>query len=122
MQSVWSSEGVTDLKKGKVTLPLLYGLTTDHPKREELASFIRGGKITSREERIKEILDSIDTKRFLIWSALTERDRALQAISLCPDSEGRQALEAYVTGLFGDIEPLMPTDKGAPSGGEAAQT
>ncbi len=121
MQSIWSPDGVTDLKQGKVTLPLLYGLTNNHPKRDELVSLTRAGKITSREERIKEILDSIDTKSFLIWSALKERDQALQAISLCPDSEGRQALEAYVTGLFGDIEPLMPTNNRAPSAGEAAQ-
>jgi geranylgeranyl diphosphate synthase type I len=118
LQSIWSPRGVTDLKQGKVTLPLLYGLTTDHPKRDELAILTRDGKIAPHEERIKEILDSIDTKSFLIWTALTERDRALQAISLCPDSEGRQALEAYVTGLFGDIEPLMPIEKGTPPGGE----
>ena len=108
---------MTDLKQGKVTLPLLYGLTTDHPKRDELVSLTRAGKVASREERIREILDSIDTKSYLMWAALKERDQALQAISLCPDSEGRQALEAYITGLFGDLEPLMPADNRAPSPG-----
>jgi geranylgeranyl pyrophosphate synthase len=63
-------------------------------------------------ERIKEILDSIDTRSFLIWSALKEREQALEAISICPDSEGKEALEAYVTGLFGDIESLLPEESG----------
>jgi geranylgeranyl diphosphate synthase type I len=112
MESIWSPDGVTDLKQGKVTLPLLYGLTSDHPQRDELVSLVKAGEIASHGNRIKEILDSIDTRSFLIWAALKERDQALEAIGICPDPEGREALEAYVTGLFGDIGPLMPMESG----------
>jgi len=107
-ESIWANNGTTDLKQGKITLPLIYGLTTKHPRHDELVSLIRDGKIASHEGLIKEILDSVDTKSFLLWAALKERDQALKAISMFPDSEGRQVLEAYVTGLFGDIEFLMP--------------
>jgi geranylgeranyl pyrophosphate synthase len=110
MESIWSPDGETDLKQGKVTLPLLYGLTSDHPERSELVSLVAADEIASNVERIKEILDSIDTRSFLLWSALKEREQALEAISICPDLEGKEALEAYVTGLFGDIEPLLPEE------------
>lgn len=106
--SIWHPDGVTDLGQGKVTLPLIYGLTSDHPGRDELDSLVKSGKIASRGVRIIEILDTIDTKDFMIWAALKERDQALEAIGVCPDGEGRSALEAYITGMFGDIEPLMP--------------
>jgi geranylgeranyl pyrophosphate synthase len=112
MESIWSPDGETDLKQGKVTLPLLYGLTSDHSQHSELVSLVKADEIASSGERIKEILDSIDTRSFLIWSALKEREQALEAISICPDPEGKEALEAYVTGLFGDIESLLPEESG----------
>jgi geranylgeranyl diphosphate synthase type I len=106
--SIWRPDGVTDLGQGKVTLPLIYGLTSDHPGRDELDALVKSGEVASHGARIKEILDAIDTKDFVIWAALKERDQALEAIGVCPDSEGRGALEAYITGMFGDVEPLMP--------------
>ena len=56
---------------------------------------------------VKEILETIDTKEFLIWAALKEREKALAALGNCPDIEGRMALEAYITGMFGDIDSLL---------------
>jgi geranylgeranyl diphosphate synthase type I len=121
MESIWRPDGATDLKQGKITLPLLYGLTGDHPARDELALLVNSGEMACQGDRIKEILDAVDARSFIIWAALQERDQALQAISICPDSEGRQALEAYVTGLFGDIEPLMPSENRASSDQEPVQ-
>ena len=104
MESIWQPNGIPDLQQGKITLPLLYGLQREHIEREELASLVNSNEIAIHGERIKEILDKIDTKNFLIWAALEERKQALEAIKICPNSEGKQVLEDYITGIFGDIE------------------
>ncbi|HBL57718.1 MAG TPA: polyprenyl synthetase superfamily [Cyanobacteria bacterium UBA8803] len=109
MESIWQPDGITDLKQGKITLPLLYGLQYHHPEREELLSIVTANEIAAHAARIKEILDHIDTKSFLIWAALKEREQALKAIKICPNTEGREVLESYITGMFGDIDLLLQT-------------
>ncbi|MEE4218639.1 MAG: hypothetical protein V2I48_13580, partial [Xanthomonadales bacterium] len=80
------------------------------PERNELVSFVDGGQIDSNADRIKEILNGIETRNFLIWAVLKEREQALEALKSCPDAEGREALEAYFTGMLGDIDLLEQTD------------
>ncbi len=111
MESIWQPDGITDLKQGKLTLPLLYGLQSQHENRDELLSLVLANEIAKYAERIKEILDSIDTKDFLVWAALKEREQALEAIQAIPNREGKEAMEAYITGMFGDIDLLLhPSD------------
>jgi geranylgeranyl pyrophosphate synthase len=112
MESIWQPDGITDLKQGKITLPLLYGLQSQHPERDELLSLVTDNEIAIHAERIKEILDHIDTKSFLIWAALKEREQALEAIKICPNAEGREVLESYITGMFGDIDLLLEKPEG----------
>ncbi len=107
MESIWQPEGMTDLEQGKITLPLLYGLSCEHPERDELSSIVAAKTISTHAARIKEILDHIDTRAFLIWATLKEREQALESIRICPNSEGKEALESYITGMFGDIELLL---------------
>ncbi len=107
MESIWHPDGVTDMKQGKITLPLVYGMSCDHPWRDELISFVNNTGIASNAERIIEILDMIDTKNFMLWAALKERDKALNALGSCPNTEGKEALVSYITGLFGDIYSLQ---------------
>ncbi|HEY9245348.1 MAG TPA: polyprenyl synthetase family protein, partial [Candidatus Methanoperedens sp.] len=107
MESIWLPKGKTDLKQGKITLPLIYGLTKDHSERSELISLVLSNHIASHSERIKEILNNIGTRTFLIWAALKEREQALEAISICPDSEGREVLNSFITGMFGDLDSLL---------------
>ena len=107
MESIWQPAGTTDLKQGKITLPLLYGLQSDHPDRDELLSLVETQKLVTHAERIKEVLEHMGTRDFLIWAALKEREQALEAIQICPNAEGKQALESYITGMFGDIEQLL---------------
>ncbi|MDZ8079455.1 MAG: polyprenyl synthetase family protein [Nostoc sp. DedQUE01] len=104
MESIWQPDGITDLQQGKVTLPLLYGLQFDHPKRQELVALVEANEVAANVERIKGILDAIDTRSFLIWAALKEREQALEAIKVCPNAEGKEILESYITGMFGDID------------------
>ncbi|MEQ8997194.1 MAG: polyprenyl synthetase family protein [Coleofasciculus sp. B1-GNL1-01] len=112
MESIWQPDGITDLKQGKITLPLLYGLESHHSERDELLSLVTDNEIATHAERIKEILDKIDTKSFLIWAALKEREQALEAIKICPNAEGREVLESYITGMFGDIDLLLEKPEG----------
>jgi geranylgeranyl diphosphate synthase type I len=110
MDSIWSAEGKTDLKQGKVTLPLLYGLATEHPERDELNALVAADDIASNGERIKEILDHIDTRGYLMWAALTERDHALEAIAPCPNLDGREVLESYITAMFDDVDEILSAE------------
>nr|WP_254449341.1 polyprenyl synthetase family protein [Anabaena sp. UHCC 0253] len=112
MESIWQPTGITDLQQGKITLPLLYGLQFKHPDQQELLSIIATNEIANYAERVKQILDNIDTKNFLIWAALKEREQALEAIKICPNSEGREVLESYITGMFGDIDLLLQQPEG----------
>lgn len=107
MESIWLPQGVTDLNRGKVTLPLLYGLSLSHYDRDELQRIVETHEVAHRGDRIQTILDRIGTKDFLIWAALKERDQALKAIRICPNAEGKEALESYITGMFGDIDLLL---------------
>lgn len=107
MDSIWHSKGATDFECGKVTLPLLYAMSYDHPGRSELTSYVSAKQVARNAKRIKAILDTTDTRNFLLWAALKEREQALAALEICPDREGKQALYAYITGMFGDIEALQ---------------
>jgi Fe-S-cluster containining protein len=107
LESVWLPDGKTALKHGQVTLPLLYGMLADHPGRDELMALVESNKFAANAGRVQEILDQSDTKAFLIWAALKERDQALEAITILPDTEGHQALESFVSGMFDDIDRLL---------------
>lgn len=107
MESIWHPDGVTDIKQGKSTLPLVYGMSFDHPARSELEEIVQNDKVAANADRVKEILDEIQAKNFLLWAALKEREQALEALSICPDAQGKEALGAYITGMFGDIDSLV---------------
>jgi len=107
MESIWQPNGITDLQQNKVTLPLLYGLSFEHNARDELLSFVQTSRIANHAERIKDILNGIDARGFLVWAALKEREQALQAIKICPNLEGRKALTTYITAIFKDIDSLL---------------
>jgi geranylgeranyl diphosphate synthase, type I len=99
-QGLWEPVGTSDLANGKVTLPLLYGLWLEHSRREELRSVVAGGRLAAEEERVREILDGIGARDYLVWVALQERDRAVAALERCPGVAGVTALSAYATTIF----------------------
>jgi len=107
LDSIWHPNGITDTQQGKVTLPMLYGLSFDHPRRNELISYVENNEVAARADEVKAILDGIETRNFLLWAAIQEREHALAALSVCPENEGKEALAAYITGMFGDIKALQ---------------
>ncbi len=114
MEAIWQPQGLSDLDQGKITLPLIYGLSFDHADREELLSLVVENQVGNQAERVKQILDNIDTRGFLIWAALNERDEALAAIKICPSAEGREGLESYITSMFGDLQLLVEESSETP--------
>ncbi|MBN2533453.1 MAG: polyprenyl synthetase family protein [Spirochaetales bacterium] len=108
MESIWSSsDKKNDLQCNRITLPVIYGLSRDHPAKAELESIVNQGNIADHSKRITVILDNINTRQFLVWSALEERKHALEVLAPCPGSGGKKALESYITGMFGDIDVLL---------------
>ncbi|MGH8050922.1 MAG: polyprenyl synthetase family protein [Arenimonas sp.] len=105
--------GIGDLHAGKATLPVLYGLATDHEARNELADIVHSGSLSKHAERAKVILDSIDTREFLVWSAFEEHRQAISCLQELPpvknagEKNGRDALLVYANLLMNGWENLL---------------
>lgn len=48
----------------------------------------------------------MDTKKYLYSAALKEHDEVLEEQVVCPNTEGKETLESYIGGMFGDIYNL----------------
>lgn len=118
LESIWRPDGRTDLEQARVTLPLLYALRLEHPSSAKLRALLSGDRTASRADRIRELLDALDTRSFLVWAALKEREQAVSALRVCPDSSGKEALTSIITGLFGDVDELL---NGVPAGQTSAE-
>ena len=113
LDGAFHPDGVGDLRLGKITLPTLYGLAVDHDSREELAEFVHCGTLAQHADRVLEILETIDTREFLVWCGFEERRQALDVLKeLAPGEnemadQGRQALRAFVDSLMVGWESLI---------------
>jgi geranylgeranyl diphosphate synthase type I len=113
LDGVFAPDGIGDLRSGKITLPVLYGLAIDHGAREELAEIVRGGRLSFCADRTRTILESIDTREFLVWCAFEERKQALALLEDLPPMEGemvqdgRKALRAFGDFLMAGWEELL---------------
>lgn len=106
-EGIWEPTRTSDLVRGKITLPIIYGLTTQHNRKEELQQLIMDRDFSSDSNQILEILDSIDTRHFMVWTALRERERALKTLLNCPGKHGVLALTKYMTAMFEHIEDAL---------------
>jgi geranylgeranyl pyrophosphate synthase len=112
LDGAFHPDGIGDLAAGKVTLPVLYGLAIDHEAREELDEIVHCGLLPACAERALAILQTIDTREFLVWNALDERRRALACLDrLAPaqdkaTEQGRDALRAFADLLIVNWEEL----------------
>jgi len=84
-----------------------FALAREHPKREFLREVIRQGRLAAEAERVRSILDETGARRFLVWAALFERERALDSLKRCPGLVGREALRAYANMFFADLDGLL---------------
>jgi len=109
-EGTWAAN---DLEMGRITLPVLYGLNIDHPRRDELQALKQAGQIHTNADLVRTILDQIETRSFIIWVALQERDRALAKLQDCPGAAGVATLTSYVDVIFADAEQLLTTKPSA---------
>jgi geranylgeranyl pyrophosphate synthase len=110
INGVWGENDNADLKEGKITLPVLYGIYCNHPEREQLLLITRNNQISKQYEKVRSILENIDAQNFLIWTALEQREKAIDSISTCPNNEGKDALKFYLDKIFGNRESLLKTN------------
>ncbi|MEP0546757.1 MAG: polyprenyl synthetase family protein [Rhodothermales bacterium] len=107
VQGLWAPDGVGDLAIEKATLPLYYGLSFEHDDRDRLAAWKDAGVLHENAPAVVAILDRLDARAFMMWTALQERTRAYDALVPCPGVAGTQALRAYVTVPFAELESLV---------------
>jgi len=106
-EGFWKPSGLNDLAMGKITLPVLYGLSVEHEERNELQALVNDNNLAVHVDRIRTILDKIHTRDFMIWAALQERKQAIAALNPCPGQDGVTALSAYMTTIFCHIEDVL---------------
>lgn len=105
LEACWFPDGPGDLAQGKLTFPVWLALAREHEHRDELRRLVEQPQ--RHEARIREILDGLDMRGYLVWAALEERDRAVAAVSACPEPAGRHILQAYLDHTFRDVAGLM---------------
>jgi geranylgeranyl pyrophosphate synthase len=115
VEALWFPDGPDDLSLGRLTFPLLHGLSLDHP----LAPALRGLFWPNEPDppRVRELLDRMQVRRDLLSQALDHRDEALAALAPPLDPRGQALLRLWLDWLFRDGERLLgepPSDHGAP--------
>jgi geranylgeranyl diphosphate synthase, type I len=106
-EGIWGQSGLGDLAIGKITLPVIYGLSINHPNQDELRSLVNNHNLAAEANRVREILDQIHTRDLIIWAALKEREEAIKSLSPCSSQAGVTALIAYITTLFTHIDEVL---------------
>jgi geranylgeranyl pyrophosphate synthase len=108
LEAAWFPIGLSDLRQGKCTLPMFFGLAqVDHPAHRELTALLGAGVPWANERRVLEILDEMNVRRRLVWAAVKERDLARAAIAELPNPDGAQLLGVFLDWTFRDVEPML---------------
>lgn len=120
LDGVFHPVGIGDLRAGKATLPVLYGLAVDHPERAELQGIVGSGRLSASAPRVLEILEAIDTRAFLVWCAFEERRQALAciqelaALTTNVSAINCEGLKAFADLMMMEWETLLHSGPGAP--------
>ncbi|MCB9235288.1 MAG: polyprenyl synthetase family protein [Bacteroidia bacterium] len=107
LDGTWPAEYPGDLERGLVTLPLIYGLTCEHENQALLERYANEGLVSLHAAEIRQILDGIETRKFLVWSALQHRQQGLEALADAGDNEGTRYLTDFFNGFFADLDYLL---------------
>jgi geranylgeranyl pyrophosphate synthase len=107
LRGIWAPNGLSDLERGKVTLPVVYALGCEHEGRDLLRAIVKEGELPRYQHTVREMLDRIDVRAFLLWAALQHREKALAALGSIPANAGTGFLEDFITGSFGNIDELL---------------
>jgi geranylgeranyl diphosphate synthase type I len=105
IEALWFPDGPSDLSLGRLTFPVLYGLTLDHPAATTLATLCRDAPYDV--PRMNALLDEMEVRRHLMSHALDHRDQALVALAAPLASSGRTLLEHWLNWLYRDGARLL---------------
>ena len=106
IDGIWNPEGVSDIEQNKITLPIIYALNCEHKDKKALFNIVSNNSLAVNSALVLKILNDTNTKEYLLWAALQQREKAFEAISILPDNEGTQIMRAFFDSIFGDIEEL----------------
>ena len=106
LDGIWS-KGAPDLAHSRLTLPVLYAASLEGASADELRLIVATGGLDASADRVVELLDRLETRSFLIWAALKEREQALASLAACTGQPGRNVMEAWATGMFGDLDEVL---------------
>jgi geranylgeranyl pyrophosphate synthase len=110
-ECLWRAELSYPGSNRKVSLPVLYALRCEHPAQAELMQIVRRDHLEIQRNRVLEILEETKAKEYLMWAAIQEQKRALEAIESCPDEEGKAFLKAFVIEWFKQIPNFAQIEK-----------
>lgn|SRR5574341_729515 len=97
-QELTGKEVGTDLREGKVTLPLIYALQREAPeKRRKILKYLENGYSDSSFEKVVSFIQKKGGTDYSQKKAREFGENALQAIRFLPDSIYHQSLKDLVT-------------------------
>lgn len=105
IEALWFPDGASDLGLGRLTFPVLYGLTMQHPATPTLQRLC--SERVYDTYKIRSVLDQMGVRRYLVSHALDHRDAALAALASPLQPEGRALLQLWLDWLLRDAERLM---------------
>ncbi len=100
LKDVFSTSVRTNPSRNELALPLLYSLKLNHPNRIKLNDLIEQNALEENREQVIAYLREMGADQFLNVAAEKERAKALEALAKLPDTQGRKALEAYMTEML----------------------
>ena len=107
LETCWFPDTQSDLAQGKLTFPIWFALEQASEDSNTLEGIVKGADRGGREAEILEILDRLDMRRAVLWAALDERDRAMDLIATCPETDGQRLLQMYMDHVFKDVAAML---------------
>jgi geranylgeranyl pyrophosphate synthase len=111
IEALWFPAGPSDLDQARLTFPILYGLTLDHPVRPllvTLATAVLEGKAEPADgARICALLDQMQVRQQLMRHVLDHRDAALAELAAPLAPRGRAILQLWLDWLLRDAERMV---------------
>lgn len=98
IEAMWFPDGPSDLACGRLTFPLLYGLSLERPQVQELKRLCAEPDL--HHGQILALLDEMQVRVRLVEMALDYRDQALNTLATQP--RGYQILETWLDWLWRD--------------------
>jgi geranylgeranyl pyrophosphate synthase len=99
---LWPGEGVSDLARGRKTLPVLYALRVAPPgRRERLMTWLNEARCSSSAEaEARAEIIRLGGLHYVLAEAQVHRRRAWDALQAFPSSSARDRLLSFLDAIF----------------------